>query len=181
VGDAGDARRPRARLAEGDAALKKTQAASTIAIRRATLDEATTIADVYFTSRREAARYIPRGRHTADEVREWFASIVLVDHEVWVAVVDQRIVAVMVLRGESLDQLYVLSQHQRRGVGTRLLDHAKTLRRVLRLYAFQSNEPAREFYEKHGFKAIAFGDGSANEEGAPDVLYEWRGLGGIIR
>ena len=37
------------------------------------------------------------------------------------------------------------------------------LRRSLRLYAFESNEPARDFYEKHGFKAIAFGDGTGNE------------------
>jgi ribosomal protein S18 acetylase RimI-like enzyme len=82
----------------------------------------------------------------------------------------------MVLRGDSMDQLYVLPEHQRCGVGTRLVAQAKRLRRVLRLFAFQSNEPAREFYEKHGFKAIAFGDGSANEEGAPDVLYEWKGI-----
>ena len=59
-------------------------------------------------------------------------------------------------------------------MGSRLLAHAKKQRRVLRLYTFQSNEPARDFYEKHGFRAVAFGDGTANEEGAPDVLYEWR-------
>ena len=145
-------------------------------IRRAVADEAPVVAEVYLRSRREAVPYIPRVTHTRDEVREWFASIVLVEHEVWVAEIARHIIAVMVLRGESLDHLYVLQDHQRRGVGTRLLEHAKTQRRVLRLYAFQSNEPARDFYEKHGFNAIAFGDGSSNEEGAPDVLYEWRGL-----
>jgi GNAT superfamily N-acetyltransferase len=145
-------------------------------IRRAVADEAPVVADVYLTSRREAAPYIPRVTHSRDEVREWFASIVLVEHEVWVAEIARHIIAVMVLRGESLDHLYVLQHHQRRGVGTRLLEHAKTQRRVLRLYAFQSNGPARDFYEKHGFKPIAFGDGTTNEEGAPDVLYEWRGM-----
>ena len=157
-------------------------AAPKVAIRRGAAGDASEIADVYLTSRRQAAAYIPRISHTADEVREWFAAIVLVQHEVWVAVFGDRIVAAMVLRGESLDQLYVRPEFQRRGIGTRLLDHAKKQCRVLRLYTFESNEPARDFYEKHGFTAIAFGDGTANEEGAPDVLYEWRRrLKGIIR
>jgi ribosomal protein S18 acetylase RimI-like enzyme len=147
-----------------------------VAIQRAGAEDAAAVADVYLTSRRQAAAYIPRMPYTDDEVRTWFASIVLVQHEVWVAAIGARIVAVMVLRGESLDQLYVLPKHQRHGVGSQLLAHAKRQRRVLRLYTFQSNEPAREFYERHGFKAIAFGDGTANEEGAPDVLYEWKGI-----
>ena len=147
-----------------------------MAIRRAVADEAAVVADVYITSRRRAAPYIPRMAHTDDEVRAWFASTVLVQHEVWVALIRDRIVAVMVLRGESIDHLYVLPGHQHRGVGTQLLAHAKKQRRVLRLYTFEANEPARRFYEKHGFTAVAFGDGTANEEGAPDVLYEWKGV-----
>ena len=39
---------------------------------------------------------------------------------------------------------------------------------------FQRNAAARAFYEKHGFRAVAFGDGSANMEAEPDALYEWR-------
>ncbi len=114
--------------------------------------------------------------HAPDEVRRWFASVVLVEREVWVAIIDARVVAMMVLRDSWVDQLYVLPEHQRRGIGGALLEHAKTRRRALRLYAFESNHPARDFYEKHGFVAIAFGDGTGNEEGAPDVLYEWKGV-----
>ena len=33
---------------------------------------------------------------------------------------------------------------------------------------------SRKELERRGFAAIAFGDGSANEERCPDVLYEWR-------
>ena len=44
----------------------------------------------------------------------------------------------------------------------------------LELYTFQENAAARAFYEHHGFMAVWFGDGSANEEGQPDVRYAWR-------
>lgn len=32
---------------------------------------------------------------------------------------------------------------------------------------------SRAFYERHGFTAVAFDDGSRNEEGEPDVLRRW--------
>ena len=142
-------------------------------IRPAHVDEGAAIAAVYLASRRHAAPLIPRGRHTDEEVRTWFATVVLPEHDVFVAESGGRIVAFLVLRGDSLDQLYVHPGHQRRGIGSRLLAHARGPRRRLRLYTFEANEPARAFYEKHGFRAIAFGDGTANEAGAPDVLYEW--------
>jgi ribosomal protein S18 acetylase RimI-like enzyme len=149
---------------------------ASVTIRRGTVDDAAAAANVWLTSRKGAGPLIPRSIHTDDDVRHWFASIVLVEHEVWLAELDGRIVGVMVLRGEFMDQLYVLPDAQRRGVGLRLVAQAKRARARLRLYTFQTNEPARDFYEKHGFKAIAFGDGTANEEGAPDVLYEWRSI-----
>ncbi len=45
------------------------------------------------------------------------------------------------------------------------------LPRPIRLYCFHANTGARAFYERHGFKAVAFSDGSTNEERCPDVLY----------
>ena len=147
-----------------------------VTTRRGTVDDAAVAADIYLTSRRAAGALIPRSTHSEDDVRTWFARIVLVEHEVWLAEVDGRPVGVMVVRGDFMDQLYVRPEAQRRGVGTSLVAQAKRGRARLRLYTFEANEPARDFYEKHGFKAIAFGDGTANEEGAPDVLYEWRSI-----
>ena len=147
-----------------------------VTIRRGTIEDAAAAADVFITSRRSAFPLIPRSIHADEGVRGWFASVVMVERETWVAELEGRIVGVMVVREEFVDQLYVLPQAQRRGIGSRLLAQAKRGHSRLRLYTFQSNDPARDFYEKHGFKAIAFGDGTGNEEGAPDVLYEWRGI-----
>ena len=100
----------------------------------------------------------------------------LAKSDVWVADVGSRIVAMMALDGDLIDQLYVLPECQGQGIGDRLLAEAKRQRpRRLRLYTFQSNVRARQFYEARGFAPIQFGDGSSNEERAPDVLYEWTG------
>ena len=59
-------------------------------------------------------------------------------------------------------------------IGSALLAHAMAvLPRPVRLYTFQANTGARRFYERHGFVAVERTDGSANEEGAPDVRYVW--------
>lgn len=78
-----------------------------------------------------------------------------------------------------IEHLYVDPEHQRRGVGSALLEEAK--RRMpggFRLWVFQANEPARSFYEKHGVRVVRLTDGSGNEERMPDALYEWPGGGG---
>ena len=144
-----------------------------LTIRAARVDESDAVAEIYLASRRHAGALIPRGTYTDDDVRLWFASVVLVTHETWVAEQAGRIVALLVLRGESLDQLYVHPEQQRHGIGSALLAHAKRRCRRIRLVTYEANEPARAFYEKHGFRAVAFGDGTANDEGAPDILYEW--------
>ncbi len=41
------------------------------------------------------------------------------------------------------------------------------------LWTFQTNLPARRFYERHGFIAVRWTDGASNEERAPDVRYVW--------
>jgi GNAT superfamily N-acetyltransferase len=111
--------------------------------------------------------------HTDDEVREWFASVLVADREVWVIAPDERAVALLVLEGEWIDQLYVDPLWTGRGLGSTLIDLAKQLHpEHLDLWTFQSNTAARRFYERHGFVAIDTTDGQ-NEEHAPDVHYRW--------
>ena len=43
---------------------------------------------------------------------------------------------------------------------------------VVKLWTFQRNAGARRFYERNGFVAVEFGDGTGNEEREPDVRYE---------
>jgi GNAT superfamily N-acetyltransferase len=142
-------------------------------IRPAEARDADVIAAVHRTSMREALPYLP-DLHTEDEDRAWVKNVLLPHQEVWVAEFGWRVVGVAALDGDMLSQLYILPGEQGRGIGSALL--AKAMEQCpagMRLYAFQRNTRARGFYERRGFVAVEFGDGSGNEEGEPDVLYQW--------
>jgi len=117
---------------------------------------------------------IPPPIHTEEETRKWFATRVLPVSEVWVADADGP-VALMVLRDDWIDHLYVAPGWTGRGIGGRLVELAKERRPDgLQLWAFQSNLGARRFYVRHGFIAVEETDGAGNEERAPDVHYRWQ-------
>ena len=139
-------------------------------IRRATEDDVEAIACLYERSF-ATLDYLPV-LHTLDEHRFWFGKQ-LTDHEGWVWD-EAGVRGFMVLTENELMYLYLDVGWTRRGIGTALLDHAKFRRPDgFTLWTFQQNEGARRFYERHGLTAIEFGDGSANEEGKPDVRYQW--------
>jgi GNAT superfamily N-acetyltransferase len=141
--------------------------------RRATAADAAEVATVYIASRRGAEAWLPTVG-TDDEIRGFVVDKMVPEQETWVAEDGGRIVAVMVLGVDMVDQLYVAPGEQRRGIGDAMLAHAKHLRPAgLRLWAFQRNAPARRFYEARGFIAIQFTDGATNMEREADVLYRW--------
>lgn len=144
-----------------------------IGLRSADPADAAAVAEVYLASFH--ATYAFPLAHTDDQVRAWIRDEVFPRSETWVAVEDSAIVGLLVLGDGFIDQLYLRPDRRRRGIGSRLIALAKERRPGgLELYTFQVNEAARIFYEHHGFTAVWFGDGSANEEGQPDVRYAWR-------
>ncbi len=114
------------------------------------------------------------GLHTPDEDRAFYRERIFPRCEVWGAAAEGGdIVGIIAFRDGWIDQLYVLPQHQGRGAGGALLAVAQAAWPALQLYTFQRNAAARRFYERRGFVAAREGDGSANEEREPDVLYRW--------
>lgn len=118
--------------------------------------------------------------HSDAENALWVARHLIPGGGVTVAEHAGRVVGVLAVSRQAdahwIDQLYVHPAQCAAGVGGSLLRHA--LQRLaqpprpVRLHTFQANHHARAFYERHGFKAVAFGDGQGNEEHCPDVLYE---------
>lgn len=145
-----------------------------INIRKATAHDAAAIATLYLASRKRYLPFAPLA-HSDDSVRGWIANVVVPEMHTTVAEIDGEIVgfcSTMERDVSWIDNLYLAPDKIGRGTGSVLLAEAiGRLSRPIHLYTFQANQIARNFYEKYGFVAIEFGDGSGNEEGSPDVLY----------
>ena len=157
------------------------RAARGLVVRRAQIDDAVQVADVLLASRRAFLPYAV-SPHSEAEIRAWVRDFVFANEEVFAALMDGLVVGMMSIRRSAIDdptfdglnQMYVHPAHVNQGIGSALLAMAlKNVRDALRLFTFQQNTAARRFYERHGFKAIAFSDGRDNEERCPDVLYEF--------
>lgn len=148
-------------------------------IRVARHTDAVDCATVFLRSRAFALPTVPLV-HPDREVRRWMADEVVGRADMWVAEVDGTIVALMVLdtagRGAGwIEHLYLDPAWMGRGLGDKFVQLAKERSSEgLQLWTFQVNEPARRFYERHGFVAEELTDGAGNEERAPDVRYVWR-------
>ena len=143
--------------------------------RRAGASDAPAVADVLIRSRRASAGAIPAAVHSDSEVREWVSGVVIPEREVWLTEDDGgRTLAVLVLDGDWIDQLYVDPGVTGRGMGSQLIELAKSRRpEGLQLWTFASNIGAQRFYRRHGFTVAETTDGSGNEEKAPDVRFVW--------
>ena len=142
--------------------------------------DAEQVASVFLASRKAFVAFAPLA-HADDDVRGWIANVLIPGGGVSVAVAgssNEGVVGMMAVSRQDrvtwIDQLYLHPSVVGRGIGTRFIELAMaSLGSPIRLYTFQENAGARRFYERHGFRAIAFSDGSDNEEHCPDVLYEW--------
>jgi GNAT superfamily N-acetyltransferase len=144
-----------------------------VRVRRAQPADAGEVADIGLAARAAALPTV-RWAHSPEQVRAWIAGTLLPRGGVWVAVDEELILGFIALHGDWVEQLYLRPGHWRRGIGTTLLGHAKSLSPSgLRLWCFQCNLPARAFYEAQGFTAIKWTDGAGNEEREPDILYAW--------
>ena len=148
----------------------------TLVLRPATEADAAAVATVHLASRAAAA--MPPSVHDDDDVRRWLAGRLREDGdaEAWVADQGGLVVGYARLTGTWLDDLYVLPEHARQGVGSALLEVVKARRPDgFCLWVFEVNEPARRFYARHGLVELERADGTANEERAPDIRMVWPG------
>jgi ribosomal protein S18 acetylase RimI-like enzyme len=142
-------------------------------------EDESAVVGIWHRAGKIAYPFLPRFQAlTVEAAREVFRETIAVSNDIWVAVLDGRIVGFLAMQESYIDRLYIDPPYQRRGVGTQLLDLAKRMHPDgLKLHTHQENQPARVFYEKHGFVAIRFGV-SPPPESVPDVEYRWAGTAG---
>ena len=141
-------------------------------LRLATPADAEAIAALFRRSRALLA-FLPE-LHTAAEDLGLVRDVLLATHRVTLAERDGQFLGFMAEADGWINQLYLDPDTRRSGIGSRLLDDAKSRSDSLTLWCFAENTPARAFYEKHGFMPVEFTDGSGNEARRPDIRYEWK-------
>jgi chorismate mutase/GNAT superfamily N-acetyltransferase len=144
-------------------------------IRPADAADVPALAAVLRASRDAAVPAMPPALHTEEEHVGYFTDR-LATSEVWVAADEAGVLGFAHVDGGWLEGLYVRPDVAGQGVGTALLDVVKALRPGgFALWVFETNEPARRFYRRHGLVELEHTDGSANEERAPDLRMAWPG------
>lgn len=157
-----------------------------LSLRPATGEDADALARMHLDAREAAYPAMPAGVHPPHEVQHWFRQVLRVEprtlpmpaeRETWVAERDGALVGYLVLDPAWLDSLYVRPDLTGQGIGSVLLDLAKSLRPGgFGLWVFESNVRAQEFYRRHGLHEVRRTDGSGNEEQAPDIEMAWLGV-----
>jgi ribosomal protein S18 acetylase RimI-like enzyme len=145
------------------------------AIRSYRDEDEAAVVGVWHRAGRAAYTYLPLWQALGlEEARDIFRRAVLGRCRLWVAEEGGAVVGFLAMSASYIDRLYVDPPHQRRGWGTRLLEHARALSpRGLELHTHVENHGARTLYEKHGFVVVRFGT-SPPPESAPDIEYHWR-------
>ncbi len=64
---------------------------------------------------------------------------------------DTKVIGFCSLYNESLAALFVAPQHQGKGIGSKLINYAKSQHTQLSLTVYKKNQASTDFYLKHGF------------------------------
>lgn len=140
-----------------------------IVLEPALRDDAPELADIRAVAMRPSLETL--GRYDENRVRSRFLDS-FVPQETWKILLDNILIGFAVVREKPdhlyLDHLYVLPEHQGRGVGKHVLDLVKdeaTAKRLpIRLGALR-NSRSNDFYRDNGFMKM--------QEEELDVYYEW--------
>lgn len=113
------------------------------------------------------------GLHTPEQDRWFYCERVFRTCRVWGRFDGDELSGLIAFRDGWVEQLYVHPVAHGRGIGTKLLEIAKSASGRLELWTFQRNMRARRFYEARGFTLVEETDGTRNEEREPDARYLW--------
>lgn len=94
----------------------------------------------------------------------------------WVTVAEsaEHVTGFIACDGKMVQALYVTASARRNGVGSALLRYVQGQCEALTLWTFLANTEAQAFYADHGFVVAEETDGSGNDEGLPDLRFEWK-------
>lgn len=147
--------------------------APVLSIRRAMSQESERLFDVWWRSVRATHSFLSEAdlQMLAPQVRD----LGLAQLDTWVLCDDgQRPVGFLVMNRHHIEALFIVPEWLRRGAGTRLVRHARSLRGALTVDVNEQNTAALRFYEAMGFAVV--GRSATDGAGRPFPLLHLRQL-----
>lgn len=120
------------------------------AIRKYTSLDCEAVIDVWFAASLLATPFL--SKNFLENEREMLRTVWLKEADTWVYEEDGQVAGFLSLIGNEVGGIFVHPDVQGRGVGTTLMDHARSLCDELHLDVFEENAIGRRFYERYGFE-----------------------------
>ncbi|TBW57720.1 N-acetyltransferase [Marinobacter halodurans] len=135
-------------------------------IREYTQADVDQILEIWLSASIEAHHFIePEFWHsTINDMRD----VYIPASETFVLESERTVIGFHSLNGENLAAIFVAPELQGKGIGTALLDNAKSRRKNLRPTVYRENISSVRFYEKHGFNSA--GEQMDEHTGHPELI-----------
>jgi putative acetyltransferase len=139
-------------------------------IRKYEIQDEHAIIELWYESNLKAHPFI--SPTFLQEVKADFREKYLPNSETWVYEEHERVKGFLsFVEGTIIAGLFVLPDCQGQGIGTSLMNHAKSLRAQLKLYVFKENPKSIHFYQKCGFTKTE--ESIHQETGCEQFTMEW--------
>ena len=102
-----------------------------------------------------------------EKVKKDMREIYIPGSERWVYEDKGKVIGFIAMLGNEIGGLFVLPDHQSKGVGTQLVNFINGLLEELEVEVFTKNRIGRAFYDKYGFKVIKE---DLHEESGQEIL-----------
>ncbi|MDO6764678.1 GNAT family N-acetyltransferase [Agarivorans sp. 1_MG-2023] len=126
--------------------------AAGLTLRKAEQNDYEEIGDIWLAASLRAHDFLP-GKYWWER-QDALQRLYQFKSEVWVAEVAGQVCGFLALMDEKLIALFVSPSWQRKGIGSQLLELAKSLRSRLVLHLFADNSEAFCFYLRHRFEVV---------------------------
>jgi len=140
-----------------------------IKIERITEKDISGIVDLWYEVSIKAHNFIPASywESNREDMKEKYIPM----SETYAAKSDEEILGFISLMNEYVAAIFVKTEMQGMGVGTYLLNHAKSLRSSLQLKVFSKNMKSIDFYKAKGFAVIA--EARDEDTGEDELVLQW--------
>ena len=89
-----------------------------------------------------------------NKVKNDMRNVYIPNSETWVYEENNSVIGFIGMIGNEIGGLFVLSDNQSNGIGTKLVDFILHIHKELEVEVFEKNVIGRAFYDKYGFEQI---------------------------